>query len=157
MFEEFAGLPLHPLLVHAAVVLVPSSALAAILFAVVPRWRWVLRWPVLVSALLSLLAVFVTVRSGQALLTSRPELAQLVATHQQRGQQLQLILLGYALVAALAFFALGGPTRLAGGRSRTGAARPVQIVVAVLLVGLAGWSLLQTALTGDSGSRAVWG
>lgn len=157
MFEEFVGLPLHVLIVHASVVLVPLSTLTAICLAVVPRWRWLLRWPVLVSALLSLATVFVTVRSGQELLRARPELAPLVEVHQQRGERLLWLMVGYALVAALAFFALGGPTRLAGGRARTGAARPVQIVVSILLVGLAGWSLVQVVLTGDSGARAVWG
>ena len=42
---EIAGLPLHPLVVHAAVVLIPLTALLAVAFAVLPRWRWLVRWP----------------------------------------------------------------------------------------------------------------
>ena len=42
---QIAGLPLHPLVVHAAVVLIPLTALLTIGLAVLPRWRWLLRWP----------------------------------------------------------------------------------------------------------------
>ena len=38
MFDEFNGLPLHPLAVHAVVALIPLSALLGVLFAV-PRTR----------------------------------------------------------------------------------------------------------------------
>jgi len=33
------GLPLHPLLVHAVVVLLPLAAVGSIIIAVVPKWR----------------------------------------------------------------------------------------------------------------------
>jgi hypothetical protein len=39
----FAGLPLHPLVVHAAVVLTPLAALLVVGSAVLPRW--LTRWP----------------------------------------------------------------------------------------------------------------
>ena len=42
---EINGLPLHPLVVHAVVVLSPLAALGGLLYAAVPRWRWWLRWP----------------------------------------------------------------------------------------------------------------
>ena len=37
-FAEFAGLPLHPLAVHIVVILLPLSALAAVLAIFVSRW-----------------------------------------------------------------------------------------------------------------------
>lgn len=40
---EFFGLPLHPLVVHAAVVFVPLAALLVMVFAVFPRHRWATR------------------------------------------------------------------------------------------------------------------
>ena len=39
MFEEFQGIPAHPLLLHAAVVFVPLLALATIAYAFVPFVR----------------------------------------------------------------------------------------------------------------------
>ena len=41
---EINGLPLHPLVVHAAVIFGPLAALAALAY-LVPRWRLRLRWP----------------------------------------------------------------------------------------------------------------
>ena len=48
---EVGGLPLHPLIVHAAVGIVPLAALFALLTALVPGWRWFTRWGALVAAL----------------------------------------------------------------------------------------------------------
>ena len=48
---EFHGIPLHPLVVHAAVVFTPLAALSALGFALVERWRGYLRWPTLVAAM----------------------------------------------------------------------------------------------------------
>ena len=53
MFDLVNGLPVHPLVVHAVVVLVPLTALIAVLF-LVPRFRRSLRWPMVVLALVSL-------------------------------------------------------------------------------------------------------
>ena len=46
---EINGLPLHPLVVHAAVIFGPLAAVAALAF-LVPRWRDRLRWPMVVLA-----------------------------------------------------------------------------------------------------------
>ena len=46
---EINGLPLHALIIHAAVIFGPLSALAGVLYAVVPRWRDRLRWPMVVA------------------------------------------------------------------------------------------------------------
>ena len=50
---EINGLPLHPLVVHAAVIFGPLAALAALVYAVVPRWRDRLRWPMVALALVA--------------------------------------------------------------------------------------------------------
>ena len=50
---EIGGLPLHPLVIHAAVVFGPLGALSALGYAVLARWRDRLRWPMLVLALLA--------------------------------------------------------------------------------------------------------
>ena len=49
---EINGLPLHPLVVHAAVVFGPLAALAALAYVVLPAWRDRLRWPMVVLALM---------------------------------------------------------------------------------------------------------
>ena len=61
---EINGLPLHVLVVHAAVVLTPIAALAAIGYAVVPKWRDWLRWPVIVAVVVAVGTVWVAYLSG---------------------------------------------------------------------------------------------
>ncbi|MCW2828706.1 MAG: hypothetical protein JWQ67_2322, partial [Marmoricola sp.] len=39
MFDTFNGIPLHPLVVHAVVVLLPLAILGTIAIAVRPGWR----------------------------------------------------------------------------------------------------------------------
>ena len=68
MLEEIAGLPVHPLIVHATVVLVPLAAALVALAALLPRVR---RWAGVLPALAAaaaLVLVPLTVRSGEALL-----------------------------------------------------------------------------------------
>jgi len=52
-------LPVHPLLIHVTVALVPGAAILAAVFVLVPRWRWLLRWPTLGLALAAALATAV--------------------------------------------------------------------------------------------------
>jgi hypothetical protein len=61
------GLPLHPLLVHAVVVLLPLAAVGSILIALYPKWRRRYWLPVLVLAVLGIGAVPVTQEAGEVL------------------------------------------------------------------------------------------
>jgi hypothetical protein len=154
---ELAGLPLHPLVVHAAVVLSPLAALVALAYAAVARWRWLLRWPLVVGALVAAGACVAAYLSGDALLDQRPELAQLVGTHQDRGTVLMWLSLGFVADALLAAWALGGSSPLASGRGARETAPGLGVVATVLLVAGALAMVVLTVLTGDAGSRAVWG
>lgn len=155
---EIAGLPLHPLVVHAAVVLIPLTALFAIGLAVLPGWRWLLRWPTAVGSLVCIALAFLATSSGKSLEHARPELAQLVREHAARGQLLANLTIVLAVVVLAAAFLLPGPSGLASGRGeRTRRASAVDKVLPVLLVLAAVVVLVQVVLTGDSGARAVWG
>ena len=94
---EINGLPLHPLVVHAVVVLVPTTALVGLAYALVPRWRWLLRWPLLAVSVVAAGASVLAASSGQSLVESRPGLEALVDQHRSYGQQLRNL----ALVAHL--------------------------------------------------------
>ena len=50
---EIGGLPLHPLVVHGAVVFTPLAALALIVFAILPRYRYLTRWPAAILAVIA--------------------------------------------------------------------------------------------------------
>lgn len=142
---EINGLPLHPLVVHAAVIFGPIGALTALAYAVLPRWQDRLRLPMVALALLATGAVVAAFLTGRNLLDTHPELAQrpIVETHEARAQLLLWLTLGFGVVA------------LATGwwHGREGVVR----VVSRLVLGLAAAAVLvQVVLTGDAGSRAVW-
>lgn len=152
-----AGLPLHPLILHATVVLVPLTALLAIAFAVLPHWRWLSRWPSGLAAVAMVPLVWLTVQSGKSLENER-HLVALMKTHAARGHLLFDFIIVFAVIVVAAAFVLPGPSGLATGKgemvSRVAVADkvlPAVVVVAALVV------LVQVVLTGDSGARALWG
>lgn len=155
---EIGGLPLHFLVIHAAVVFTPLAALAAIVFAVVPRWRWLSRWPTALLALVSFGSVWIARLSGEAFLAQRPELGPLVRIHESRGDLLSYVMIGFLLLALGGAWALGGTTGLASGRgARTSTLPAADKVISVVLVLISIAVLVLVILTGDAGSRAVWG
>ena len=159
---EFNGLPLHPLVIHAVVVFAPLSAVTAIAYAVRPQWRWALRWPLVAMTIIAAGAAVLAAVSGGNLAESRGlDALPAVRTHQQRGQLLRNILLGFTVVVALAAWRLGGPSGLKSGRGErptggTGTTAVAELVLMGLLVVGAVAVGVAVFLAGDSGSRAVW-
>ena len=143
MFDTIAGLPIHPLTVHAVVVLLPLMALATVAVAVRPTWRGYAR-PVLAGNVVVLAAAVVARQSGRALYERIGTLGANDLAERHAGYGNVLPLFALLLVAAGAVLVvLETRPRLAG----------VGVVVAVVAALLAvGW----TVVTGDSGARAVW-
>jgi hypothetical protein len=156
MFDTITGLPVHALVVHATVVFLPLTVLVALAFALVPAWRWVLRWPLLVSAVVSMGTMFVTRQSGRALYDKLGS-PEFVNEHSERGHLLFWFVLVFFVIAVAAVFLLGGKTRISGGKDREGAAKPLQLAIIVLLVVASVGTGYQTVMAGDAGARAVWG
>lgn len=156
---EIRGIPLHPLVVHAVVVFGPLAALTGLIHALVPRWRWATRWPLLILALVAAGSAVLAAASGSSLLNSRQGLSTLASVkhHQSAGLQARNVMLVF-LVAAIAGFArLGGPTPLVSGRGKRQHGGAVDLVVSglVILASLAALAVIVRA--GDSGAHAVWG
>lgn len=64
MFETINGLPAHPLFIHAPVVLVPLSALFALVLTLRPNLRRKAGWAVALSAVVALITTQVAITSG---------------------------------------------------------------------------------------------
>ncbi|MGH1562225.1 DUF2231 domain-containing protein [Mumia sp. DW29H23] len=146
MFDFIDGVPLHPLFLHAPIVLIPVTALLTLAF-LVPRWRWALRWPLAVLAVLAAGGTYATVKSGEELkanLELGGEIAAAIDVHQTWGDRL---LYASIVLAVLAVIAAIVATRTAGTAST---------VVAVLLAISGVTAAWITYETGDRGSRAVW-
>ena len=69
---EFNGLPLHPLVVHAVVILGPLAGLTGLAYAFVPRWRWLLRWPLVALSLVVAVTAVVATRRASRCSTRAP-------------------------------------------------------------------------------------
>lgn len=157
MFERFGDLPLHVLVVHLTVVVLPVAALTLIVFALVPKWRWFLRWPALLLGVGMFACVFVAKKSGEAFVAAVPTLQKAVALHESRANLLFWYCLIFAVVAIAAFFLLSGPSALASGKgAKATKSRPLEIVAQAAVVVVAVLVLWQTIRTGDAGARAVW-
>jgi hypothetical protein len=154
------GVPLHPLVVHAAVVFTPLAALAVISFFVVRRWRAWLRLPTLAVVVVCGLSIVAAYLTGKNFLNHNPQLAQnpLVLRHEHRGAQLLVVGIVFAVVAVVAVLLAAVP---APAGSTTGDRKAVQpalaIGTAVLAVLLALAVLVLVIIAGDLAGRAVWG
>lgn len=154
---EINGLPLHPLVVHAVVILAPLAALTGLAYAFVPRWRWLLRWPLVALALMVAVTAVVATMAGDSLLESRPELEPIVEDHAEWGQLLRNWSLGFVIDALLAAWALGGASALASGRGARESKGVIGWIAMVLLVAGSIGLMVLVFLAGDSGAQAVWG
>jgi len=153
MPETVFGLPLHPLVVHGAVVLVPLAALLTIVVAASPDKRARLGWVTWGMASIALIATFVAEVSGQSLQRELyPDVVpQSVSDHQQLGTN--AIWFALALWLAVTALLLIDFDR----RRRTDFGSPVlPTVLAVLAIMVAMAATAQILLTGWSGTKSQW-
>ena len=157
MLTQVHGLPVHVLLVHLTVVLVPSAAALAVAQAWYPPVR---RWAGPLSPLLCLAALVmvpITKSAGQWL-QKQLHPTPLIQRHAQLGNQL------LPWVAALFVLSLAGWLLERRASEAREVGRPVpalgsarlQLVVAVLLTVAAVGTVVQVVRVGDSGAKAVW-
>ena len=145
MFDTIFGLPMHPLIVHATVVIVPTAALLVALAAVYPRFRtWIGPVPAL-AALLSCVLVPLSTSSGEEL-QHRVGDTSLIQKHADLAETLIWFVLPLAAVAAVGYWL---------HRSGSGA-KAVVGGVAVAAVLLSGATLVDVGLIGHSGAKASW-
>lgn len=152
---EINGIPAHPLVVHAAVVLVPLAALAAIAL-VVPRWRAAARWPALVLAVLAALAVQAAVLTGENLEETRGPRSPLIHDHSEWAERLLILWYVTAVLVVVAFLVLPH-VRRATGDVRPGRVAVLEKPLVVVLPLLAVAAIVLVVLTGDLGAQSVWG
>jgi hypothetical protein len=154
------GIPLHPLVVHAVVVLLPLAALGAVVIAISRALRRSLGLPVLLVALAGVASVPMATTTGEQLFLALGGQNPLVAEHQQRASWLLPV-----AVAFLVLLAAGVLTELAAVRAEVGAhaapaATPTRYRVATGLTALAALVGLGAAAVvawvGHAGSAAAW-
>lgn len=161
LFDTIAGLPVHPLVVHAAVVLLPVAALALVLEVLVPALRR--RYGGLTVLVLAggTAAAFVAKESGEAL-AEREGLPEQHALLGNILPPLAAVLLVVAVVWWVlhlrtarpdAAAAAGPAPAVTPARPPSAAATVAGLVAAVLALAVT----LLTVLVGHSGATRVWG
>jgi len=147
LFDTVAGLPLHPLVVHAAVVLLPLAALLLVALVAVRRWRPALAVPTLLALAGGTAAAFAAAESGEALAAR----VGVPVQHEQWGS-LTPGVAAALLVVAGAWYLL----QRREARAASSATLPARVAAGLtVLLALAVTAL--TVLAGHSGAVAVWG
>lgn len=160
MFDLINGLPIHPLVVHAVVVLLPLATLGTLAIAVRPAWRRAYGPLVVACAAVATVLIPVATSSGEALEKHVGNPGE----HAELGDQLiwfaiPMLVLAAALwwldrrAVAAAGTSVGSSTGSSAGSSSPGVVR----FAAALAVVAALATTVQVYRVGDSGARAAWG
>jgi hypothetical protein len=157
------GLPTHILIIHLAVIGIPTACLATIAIAVRPAWRR--RFGLWVAALDIVMVgvTYLTMLAGQALFNHATYLDQLAAVqeHKRLGQTLVYFVAAVAVFAIL--LAMQGRSRGAtvADDAKSGGTltenHVVTVTISALAIAASAICLVQVVRVGDSGARAVWG
>ena len=145
------GLPFHPLIVHATVVVVPTAAVVVLLSTFWPRFRTWASWGPLAAAVLAVVLVPVTTASGESLEHTMPRSA-LIQAHAHLADGL----LPWVIVLAVGAAGVYWP-HLARTRPRMWTFPRALVLGATALatIGAVG-SLVEVVLIGHSGAAAAW-
>ncbi|TRY17777.1 hypothetical protein FOJ82_10905 [Tessaracoccus rhinocerotis] len=143
---DVLGLPLHPLVVHAAVVFVPLAAVAALLVAFWPTVRTRHGWLVVGLVVVAAGSALAARLSGQDFIESMGGGTPAAQAHTAWG----LVAPFPAIALAVSVPALVWLDR------RRGSSRPLRLVLVAVTVLSAAAALVLIGLTGHSGATAVW-
>lgn len=144
--EEVWGLPLHPLVIHAVVVLVPLVALGALAMVLRPRFSKRFGVIIVVGAVLAAVSAVLAKQSGENLARSRPVSGE----HVQAGDvvPLPVVILAVALIVFWLF------DRGVPGNRR----RPLWLTgLGIAVVAVAVLSTILVVRAGHTGALSVWG
>jgi len=147
VFDTINGLPVHPLVVHAVVVLLPLAIIGTIAIVVKPAWR-VSYGPLVVAVSAAAVVLCpVATSSGEALQSHVGNPGE----HAELGDQLVWFALPVLIFSAvLVYLARRSPDRRPGPTWL-----PTAVAVVAVVASLA--CAVQVYRVGDSGARAAWG
>jgi hypothetical protein len=159
MFEEFMGIPAHPLLVHAAVVFAPLLIIAVFCYALAPMLRARIGWILVGLAIVAPLALWFAKLSGDAFRArmvarnaTSPELLAIIDNHRGYGELAAWWGTALGLLALGLFYLLW----TAGKRPAADGSKIVEyglIAVTLVVAVITGYYVFKT---GDTGAKAVW-
>ena len=152
---EINGVPLHPLVVHAAVVLVPLAAVLGAAYALMPKWRYLLRHPTLAVAAAAALSTQLAGMTGENLAETTKD-SSLLDNHEAWAGRLTFGIWVFAAVVAVAWWVLPAVNGLIGKSDKETRISALVMPATILLPVLAVVVMVLVYFTGDAGAQAVW-
>ncbi|MGN6694266.1 MAG: DUF2231 domain-containing protein, partial [Aquihabitans sp.] len=158
--DTISGIPLHPLVVHIPVVLIPLAFIGAVLALFVPRWRgWCLPLTA-VFATVSLIGVQLAIQSGEGLEEILDEESAAIERHSQLAEQARPMVLVFVLfaiaAAAIWWLVRREPSEEGDAAARTATLRKLVVPVCALSVLTGALATVWIYRTGHSGAESVW-
>lgn len=147
-FDLISGIPVHALVVHAVVVLVPLTAIGAVLMAAWPRFSRLHGWLVAALSVAAAGSALVAKLAGEAL---EERVGEPGFDHADYGTWMPFFAFGLAVVT-IALWLVDRSTPADGPNPR----RTLRLVLAIVTVVVALANGYWVFKTGDSGSRSVW-
>ncbi|WP_426319884.1 DUF2231 domain-containing protein [Microbacterium sp. E-13] len=154
----FNGLPIHALIVHFVVVVVPLAALCLVLSMFWPAARRRLGIVTPLVAVAALISVPIATQAGEALEEQVKETV-LSEAHVHMGEDLLPWSIAVFVVAALQwvwFRYFTGEGKYAGRITSKAARTAITVVLAVAVVTVVLGSIITVIVIGESGAKAVW-
>jgi uncharacterized membrane protein len=153
MFDLINGLPVHPLVVHAVVVLLPLATVGTLAIALRPAWRRPYGLLVVACTAVATALIPVATSSGEAL----EERVGNPGEHAELGDQLIWFAIPMLLLAAALWWLDRRAASTDGASAGRAAGVTTMRAVAALAVVAALATTVQVYRVGDSGARAAWG
>jgi len=158
VFDEFLGVPTHPLAIHAPLVLVPIASIVAIVFAVRADWRRRVGWFAPATVLVLVAMLFVAKESGEAAKEAENVFGDIDRHQELANATFVLAIVWLALTVALAVWDRWGASRaralsadaVSSSPDRIGLALSVVTAIAAVVTTI--WLLR----TGHAGSESRW-
>jgi uncharacterized membrane protein len=146
LFGSVAGLPLHPLVIHAAIVLIPLAAISALVMSYLPSFSRRYGKVTLVIALVAQTSLFLAKMTGEAF---EEILDKDVGNHAELGEIAPFVTLPMVALIYLRW-------RLDRSGATVGSALVRRLTsLALIVASLA--SIVIVVLVGHSGAESVWG
>ena len=147
-FDLIGGLPVHPLVVHVAVVALPVAALALIVVMALPRVPTLVRWGVIAALAVGSVSAWIAAESGEALSARVGE----AEVHEELAENLPLVA-GITFALGILWAVI---SQWASRNTASRALRGARIAVAVIAAAMAAYTIYFTIVVGHSGAVATW-
>lgn len=142
-FDLITGLPVHVLITHAVVVLLPLAVLTLILVITLPRLRAHYSYPAVGLAIVSAISAIIAEQSGEALQARVGSAGQ----HAEWGEMLPPVAVSLAVLSVIWLIV----SRMASSRGKVWATLIGSVVVVAGVI-----AVVITVLTGHSGAQETW-